>query len=132
MGLENGIYFKFDYDSKLINLMDRRFPCYAMSKLRPCEFEICYWRKHWYLRGKLLCIAPKSCDGYSELTIEQMQDIYDLLKRANKHNWEEDYTDYWSWSDIKPAHRANLRRLKRAIKIKKKYPTLKVIFYDSP
>lgn len=132
MGLDNGVYFRFDYDDKIVNLMEPIFPRYALTKIGTCEFEICYWRKHYQLRGRLLCMLPKACDGFVDLTVEQMQDIYDLLKRANKHNWEEDYTDYWDWNDVKKAHKANLRRLKKAIKLKKKFPHLRVIFYDSP
>lgn len=112
MGLDNGIIVKNKNDTKE---------------------EICYWRRCWNIRNKIFEIIEKHSDEeykYS-LSLDNVVDIYYMLKNLNKKNWFDDGSSIWDWEDIKKSIKGNIKALNKLIKRMKKEPELEVIFYDS-
>lgn len=112
MGLDNGIIVKNKNDTKE---------------------EICYWRRCWNIRNKIFEIIEKhSNEEYKySLSLDNVVDIYYMLKNLNKKNWFDDGSSIWDWEDIKKSIKRNIKALNKLIKRMKKEPDLEVIFYDS-
>ena len=112
MGLDNGIIVKNKNDTKE---------------------EICYWRRCWNIRNKIFEIIEKHSDEEYKyfLSLDNVVDIYYMLKNLNKKNWFDDGSSIWDWEDIKKSIKGNIKALNKLIKRMKKEPELEVIFYDS-
>lgn len=113
MGLDNGIIVR--------------------NKNTPNEEEICYWRKCSNIRNKIFEIIGKYSDEEYEysLSLDNVVDIYHMLKGLNKKNWFDGGNSIWDWEDIKKSIKGNIKALNKLIKRMKKEPDLEVIFYDS-
>lgn len=115
MGLDNGIIVR--------------------NKNTPNEEEICYWRKCWNIRNKIFKIIgkyPNEDEKYKySLSLDNVVDIYYMLKDLNKKNWFDGGGSIWDWEDIKKSIKGNIKALNKLIKRMKKEPNLEVIFYDS-
>lgn len=114
MGLDNGIVVK--------------------DRLNP-ENEICYWRKCWNIRSAIFDIIgrPSLEDETYEysLSLENVVDIYYMLKNLKKDNWYENGSSIWEWDEIKKGIKRDIKELNRLIKAMKKNENLEVFFYDS-
>lgn len=131
MGLDNGIQVVRNEYSNKIKALEK----YAESwdKEKKLDFEFCYWRKCWNVRNDILCLVTEPYDGEGrevEVSVDELKDILKLLKSYNSNTWV-DGSSIWSWEEHKSANARNIKNLKELIKLKKKYPELKVIFYDS-
>ena len=133
MGLDNGINIvRNDYSNK-IKALKRFTSPYDKDKTYP--FEVCYWRKCWNVRSNIFdIIGVENAYQYQfALDVPMIEEIISVLKSYNAKTWE--YGGWngsiWEWSEHKKFNRRHIRKLKRLVKIMKKYPDLKVYFYDS-
>lgn len=118
MGLDNGITIKE----------------YKNSQEK--EYEVCYWRKCWNIRFKILEILNFPHNGVDEqyefpLTLDDVVDIYYMMRSLNKENWFEGGGSIWSWDEIKKCVKQDIKNLKKLIRRMKKDTNITVIFYDS-
>lgn len=109
MGLDNEIIIKHSEDSE----------------------EICYWRKCWNIRNGILEIVNHEYEYDYPLSTEDVTKIISFLKSLNKYNWDNNGGSIWTWEEIKPSLKKNIKILKKLLKRMKKNSNLKVIFYDS-
>ena len=136
MGLDNGIIVNVDgkalWKKKVAKIatVDEFFPFELVGNC----YEICYWRKHWNLRNLFRRAWGLANDEttYYELSVEHLKKAIKILKTRNKENWEDDGGCFFEYSYItKIRLNAQARQLKKLIKLKKKFPTMPIYFYDS-
>ena len=96
--------------------------------------EICYWRKCWGIRNKILCLFPEAepNDSCINLTPEHIRAIRKIIRFfMNRKKWEEDGMSIWTYSEIRPRlfkHWFALLWLEHYLK---KNPDAEAYFYDS-
>ena len=134
MGLDNGINFKILNKDKFgeIPVWFRRED---WEDKYGYDYEILYWRKCWNVRNSILYFLPDahSDGGEFTVTLDQLQDIFKILKTLyTKKNWGE-AGSIWSWDEIKKTYPANLRYAKRVVKwlTSKPADSYTIYFYDS-
>lgn len=118
MGLDNGIYWK-PRNNKEKNVA---FPDYVeinefnYDSLED-EYEICYWRKCWGLRNRILNIISNAVGkdgekcGYELIRadlVQIQQMLIDYLRYPNR--WDEE-NNFWSFDDIKQDLMQNIINL---------------------
>ena len=110
---------------------------WVIKKLTPLKYsnayELCYWRKCWNVRGIIFDIVHPKADNDTTtmLTADQLLEIAAALKKLNKNTWYEGAGSIWSWEEARRGIKKDIKNLKRAAKIKKKYPHTEIYFYDS-
>ena len=134
MGLDNGIIVrKTKIDEGIRSCFWYKY-WKEENKDKIKEEEICYWRKCWNIRNKIFEIIGKHPDDeeyeYS-LSLDNIVDIYYMLKDLNKKNWFDGGSSIWDWEEIKKSVKRNIKKLNKLIKRMKREPDLEVIFYDS-
>ena len=135
MGLDNGICVRRnEYTNNIKELKRFEDDC---DKEHKYNFEICYWRKCWNVRSKIIFALMCEYNDNREsglLTIDDIQNIIDVLKSFNSKNWQEDGESIWDWDDEDYPYsrkiKQDIKNLKYLIKLMKKYD-LEVYFYDS-
>ncbi len=121
MGLDNGIILtlnhKIDMDSIPYNVQIQLDECgLSDGRHKGLEYDICYWRKCWNIRNKIIDIlnAPQ-CGGVYEIDkpsqILMIRDaIADFL--AHPETWEDEYGDsIWDIYEIAPCLIQNIFNL---------------------
>lgn len=102
MGLDNGLIFKVK--------------CPSLELER--KYEVCYFRKYWGLRHKILEILNKEQEGYSyPVSVEDLYTIKGLFEHYSKieNTKEADLSTIWSWIEETYHIRTELTRLQFAI-----------------
>ena len=113
MGLDNGIIIK---------------------ESTGAESSVCYWRKCWNIRSNIFdIIKPTTTEEVYEfpLSLDNIVDIYYMLKNLNEDNWFENGNSIWSWQEKRKSIKQDIKELKKLIKRMKKEENLKVFFFDS-
>lgn len=136
MGLDNGIIVNIDGKApwtRKIAKIATSDDLFSFELVGNC-YEICYWRKHWNLRNLFRRVwgLADSETTYYELSIEQLEKAIKILKTRNKENWDDDGGCFFEYSHVtKRRLNTQARKLKKLIKLKKKFPTMPIYFYDS-
>ena len=129
MGLDTGVYVK-KTGIETIDKQLKRIAYYVYDD----SVEIAYWRKCWNVREAIgRALGTFYDNGQTNLDLCDINAIIKEMSKCNKHNWLHNGWDgsIWEWKEIKKHHRANIRRLRGLAKLKKKYPIIDVIYYDS-
>ena len=131
MGLDNGIEIKrTDFTSSIPWI--KAFE-YNWDKEGKYDFEVCYWRKCWNVRGMIFNVINHQSDNdyQVELSTEDLRAIKEGLQKYNKRTWDESES-IWTWEEQKPHIKRQICNLKKLIKLKEKHGNLiEVYFYDS-
>ena len=101
------------------------------------DFEVCYWRKCWWLRNDILFLIGKRWAPEEEyefkLNKDDVDNIIKLLGSYNDETWEDSIWEWtsdeegWSYSEYV---KQNIEDLKLLRQLMDKYE-LEVYFYDS-
>ena len=96
------------------------------------DFEIIYYRKCWNVRNAILdCLGKRWTDEWKfALTIDNIDDIIEVLKSFNADNWSDGDGSIWDWDEIKPRLRQHIKDLQVLKRIMKKHD-VEVYFYDA-
>lgn len=137
MGLDNGIMLK-------LNIIDKRIKvpkCFIHeSWYKPGEYEICYWRKCWGVRNKIITEVFNEKTYSDKYEFEVMPDnvlkIIKVLKYYdNEKNWNNDNSTIWWYKEnkIHKQIRKQIKCLKKLYSFLRKYPKEDIVcyFYDS-
>lgn len=130
MGLDNLISVKrTEYTEKIHGL--RRFED-EYSKKYMSDFEVCYWRKSYNIRSKIIgIVGAKWRDNYeTTLDVNDIEKIIQCLRSFNKHNWTDSGYCIWDWDESKRHIKHNIKDLKYLRRLMKKHE-LDVVFVDS-
>lgn len=129
MGLDNGIVMKYNPEVVCIGWVKKELQVFGMGFIH----DLCYWRKCWNVRDIIFSIVHPKADNdtITMLTADQLLEIAAALKKLNKKTWYEGAGSIWSWTEARRGIKKDIKNLKRAAKIKKKYPHTEIYFYDS-
>ncbi len=130
MGLDNGICVKRTARTESIPELSRFEE--EWEKEYRFNFEVCYWRKCWNVRHRILDVItnPFGEEYKIHLGIDDIDRITEVLKSFNKDNWEDEGWCIWEFDEMKDNLKtqiANLGTLKRLMQEHE----LEVYFYDS-
>jgi len=138
MGLDNGIAIKMNKNiSKDVEDILKYF--------EDPFGEVCYWRKCWNIRNKILESLNDKYELWDEyeyfLDEEDIQEIIKILTSFNKENWicGNAFSDgsIWEWDEIKDNLKSSLNNLYYLLGIIKTYNAnnmevpFQIYFYDS-
>ena len=135
MGLDNGIQFKI-LDKQKFGKIPSWFRREAWADKYEYDYEILYWRKCWNVRSAILDYL---CDFFDEeevetnITPDQLEDIFAILKTLyTKENWNKGGS-IWSWDEIGKNYPANLKYARKVLKWLKTKPegSYQLYLYDS-
>lgn len=131
MGLDNGIVMKYNPEVARVSWVKRELQVFHVGFIH--NYDLCYWRKCWNVRGIIFDIVHPKADNDTTtmLTADQLLEIAAALKKLNKNTWYEGAGSIWSWEEARRGIKKDIKNLKRAAKIKKKYPHTEIYFYDS-
>lgn len=136
MGLDSGIVVRITEETprkqiKRIKALDKNVKLID-------EAEVCYWRKCWNVRNVVKRITGKNFQdgGNTLLTASDVFEIRQWLKKQNKKKWNFDEgscESIWSWDEIKPHIKFQIKNLTRLLKIMEEDEenAIVVYFYDS-
>lgn len=137
MGLDNGIMLKVNILNKNIKVPK----CFNHEEwYEPGEYEVCYWRKCWGVRNKIITKVFKRERFSDEYTFEIVPDdvikIIKILKYYdNKKNWDRDNSTIWWYKEdkIHKQIRRQIKCLRKLYSFLRKYHKKDVVcyFYDS-
>lgn len=143
MGLDNGIILtlnhKIDVDSIPYNV-NIELDEYGLSdgRHKGFEYDICYWRKCWNIREKIIDILHAPQDGgiYEIDKPDQILLIRDVIANflAHPETWEEGFGgSIWDIFEIAPSLIQNIFNLNWLYDYmeENKGAKIKVEFYDS-
>ena len=65
------------------------------------------------------------------MTADDVKQVIAELKKLNKVNYQNNGGCIWDWETFKRLNRRNIKRMKRLVKLMRKYPKMEVYFYDS-
>lgn len=106
-----------------------------IAKTKNGESTICYWRKCWNIRNAIFDIigrpAPEDEVYEYSLSLDNIVDIYYMLKHLDKENWDENGGSIWDWDTKKKGIKRDIKELNKLIKAMKKNKIIEVYFYDS-
>lgn len=134
MGLDNGIQVRRTPDTNKIEELKVFNQSYD-EELK-YDFEVVYYRKCWNVRNDILYIIGKRWSDEYEfaLTVENIDQIIELLQSYNAENWDESGGSIWEWDDKEWPYSEKIKRdienLRLLRKLMDKYD-LEVYFYDS-
>lgn len=136
MGLDNGILIKRDAFTEKLRFCKKLEDEY--SKMHKQDFEVCYWRKCWNIRGLIFNILIKergplpTNDAVVLLNANNIAEIIEALKSLNAENWDEMGGSIWEFDEMKKKIKYQIKLLKKVKRAMKKYgDNLKIYFYDS-
>lgn len=135
MGLDNGIQFKI-LDKQKFGDIPSWFRREAWEDKYEYDYEILYWRKCWNVRSAILGYLGDFFDEEeveTNITLDQLEDIFAILKTLyTKESWDEGGS-IWSWDDIKKNYPANLKYARKVLKWLRTKPSdsYQLFFYDS-
>lgn len=129
MGLDNGIVIKANKEIKAPFWVKLDF----YNNLNRNTAEVCYWRKCYGLRRKILDSFPCHDEeaGGIFLCRDDVEDIAKIIQSfCDPNNWEKTGDSIWQWQEIKWTllqQWINLHWLARYMK----HNDVEVYFYDS-
>lgn len=133
MGLDNGVCVRRTESSNKIKEL-KKFE-HIWDTEHKYDFEICYWRKCWNVRGEILhALGAYSDNDYeAPISLLTIDSVIKALKSFNAENWDDNGPggSIWTWEEQKPHIKRHIRNLKYIKRLMKKYPNLEVYFYDS-
>lgn len=131
MGLDNGIIARSKEPIKALKDFEDKT---GWDDYDGHEYDICYWRKCWNIRYTILRgIINYNCreEKYEHpLTIDHIDAIIYMLGHFNEDNWQEAGGSIWSFDDMRPCLKRDIKVLKKLRKVMKKHE-IEVWFYDS-
>jgi hypothetical protein len=131
MGLDNSIEVKrTPYTNTIPEL--QRFNMSWDTK-HEWDFEICYWRKCWNVRGAIFDATDpgKPMDNVVyTLNAGEIDRIIVALQSFNADNWDDGGGSIWDWEDMEERLQMQVENLKGLRKLMDKYD-LEVFFVDS-
>lgn len=137
MGLDNGIMLKLNIIDKGIKVPK----CFIHENwYEPGEYEVCYWRKCWGVRNKIITEVFNEKTYPDKYEFEVMPDdvlkIIKVLKYYdNEKNWNNDNSTIWWYKEnkIHKQIREQIKCLKKLYSFLRKYPKEDMVcyFYDS-
>ena len=133
MGLDNGISIKRTSFSSTLEELKQFETIY--DKEHEYDFSICYWRKCWNVRNRILnalyILEPN--DSYTILSIDDIDTIIDILKSFNSENWDDYGGSIWDWTDgIDEKMQYDIANLEQLKIIKERYEnSIEIYFYNS-
>ena len=100
------------------------------------EYEVCYWRKCWGLRDKILAILGdkfKDEDYECELTIKDLEAIREIEYgyMCDPDEWDENGSTIWDFNDMLPHFAKDIVSISWLIEFLKRHPKAYAYFYDS-
>lgn len=99
------------------------------------EYDICYWRKCWNIRGAIFDILEKvdEREWEFELSINQVVAIRDRMYKflTEGEDWDESGDSIWLFEEIIPVLTQDILNLSWLIEYMKKDVHAIVYFYDS-
>ena len=133
MGLDNGIEIK--RKDNLPNCV-LCFDDDEWRKQHGYDLEVAYWRKCWNVRRIIFDVLRRGDDNDSVIDITR-EELVEII-----HRLEDDlhYFDFleerwgsciWTWNEFRSIQKRNIKNLKKLVRMMKRYPEIKVIFYDS-
>lgn len=139
MGLDNGITLRTRNSEQVLSA--RR----EYTTIEPYEsefnndgwvnFEICYWRKCWGLRNRILAAISNTKEEEYEydLTIKDLKEIRKVIFNilCEPDEWEEDGGSIWEFNDMIPHLARNIVNISWLIEFMEEHPNCNVQFYDS-
>lgn len=129
MGLDNSIEVRRTETSNKIRAL-KRFE-ESWDKEHKYDFVICYWRKSYNVRSRIFGATSSVIDGgYGVLTIEDIRKIIKELNSFTADNWYDDGGSIWTYEEMKPRLKQNIKDLKRLMSIMKRHD-IQVVFVDS-
>ena len=132
MGLDNGILARSQ--TIIPALRKYVYEVYPLDEQGNIVYELCYYRKCWNIRYTIL----RGIINYNyreekyeyPLTIDHIDAIIYMLGHFNEDNWEEAGGSIWSFDDMRPCLKRDIKALKKLRKVMKKHE-IEVWFYDS-
>lgn len=97
------------------------------------SIDVAYWRKCWNVRNIIfnLFYIPFDDCFEADMTVDDVKRVIAELKKLNKVNYQNKGDCIWDWETFKCLNRRNIKRMKRLVKLMRKYPNMEVYFYDS-
>lgn len=97
------------------------------------DIEVAYWRKCWNVRDAIFDILDikEPNDSVTPMTAEDVEQVIARLKRFTRDNYDYYGGTIWDWIDFKKINKRNISRLKKLLRLMKKYDNIEVVFYDS-
>ena len=134
MGLDNGIMFKIKNKEKF-GAIPSWFRREEWEEKYNYDYEVLYWRKCWNVRDAILNYLPNTNDygGNFDMTLEQLEDIFEILKGLyNEESWDEG-DSIWSWEEVGEAYIEHLEYARKVLAWLKTKPedSYQLYFYDS-
>lgn len=125
MGLDNGIMVRG-------NSATSRYDNYFKNKeILVGDYEICYWRKCWNIRAALKWRLKLEEGGDTELTVNDLREVVEVLSSFNEENWGDWGSSIWTFEEQQPHLCAQTAALMELIEIMEQDPEISVYFYDS-
>lgn len=94
--------------------------------------SVAYWRKCWNIRNAIIEKLHLKDGGDSNLDIEDIQAIINILKKfINPKYWEDNNDCIWEYDEMLEANLEIILNLVWLKNYKIKNPSVKVYFYDS-
>ena len=130
MGLDNGICVRRTAVSESIpELVSFE---QGWDKEHRFDFEVCYWRKCYNIRGKILeTVDGRFSDEYElALDVDAIDRISDMLKSLSRRNWNAEGGSIWTWDEMEETLGNQIRDLGILKRLMQEHE-LEVYFYDS-
>ena len=130
MGLDNGITIKNVTRAQL-----PRFNYPFDTDFTEGEVEVCYWRKWWSFRNRIVNRLCESMDDERyeyRLSISDVRYMRQLLVNYLHHPASfESENNYWTFDDVKYWIRKDIRNLQLLARWMRHHPDKEVFFSDS-
>ena len=131
MGLDNGIEIRRrpDLPTAVLRIFDDK----EWRIRHNCDIEVAYWRKCWNVRDAIFSVLDikKQNDSVTPMTAEDVEQVIVRLKQFTRDNYNCCGGAVWDWIDFKKINKRNISRLKKLLRLMKKYNNIEVVFYDS-
>lgn len=133
MGLENSIVLKVNILNKNIKVPK----CFNHEEwYEQGEYEVCYWRKCWGVRNKIITEVFKRKTFPDEYTFEiAPDDVINIIKILkyydNKKNWNRDNSTIWWYKEdkIHKHIRKQIKCLRKLYSFLRKYDKKDIVCY---
>ena len=104
-----------------------------VSKKYNYDPSVAYWRKCWNVRNIIfdLLYIEDFNDSETNMTRNDVKRVIAELKKLNSANFRDRGDCIWEWEDFKCSKRRNIHRLRKLVRLMRKYPDMEVYFYDS-
>ena len=130
MSLDNSIKVRWRPD--LPDAMLRAFDVGEWRAKYNYDLEVAYWRKCWNVRNAIFDVLDikEPNNSVTPMTSEDVEQVIVRLKQFTCNNYDY-YGTIWGWIDFKKINKRNISRLKKLLRLMKKYDNIEVVFYDT-